>query len=219
MDDFQEFYRSTYATLGVRLSKKDRMGLSRLRAAEKRLGVVLPQALKDYYLVAGRETRFNCAFERLLPPDEWFIDDGKLVFMEENQIVVLWGVPAATEDLNDPPVYIGGNNEKIDWGKEQNRCSVFLAVMLHYQAISGWIHFGAEARVSKALGKKLKSQWSFVGEVNGLSAYNRPGQFICHLKWEDGWRIFVGAVSPQLLELIAEELNIVWDALYAPPPK
>jgi hypothetical protein len=212
MDDFQKLYRSTYATLGYELSEKDCMSLPVIQDAEKRLGVVLPRALKDYYLVAGQETRFNTAYERLLPPAEWFIDDGKLAFMEENQVVVLWGVPAVTENLEDPPVYQGVNNDTIEWHKEHDRCNVFLTVMLHWQAVFGAaMPFGSEASAPEALGSELKRQWSFVGEVNGLSAYNRPGQVICHLKWEDEWRIFAGAVSKELMVSMAEELNLVWE--------
>ncbi|MGO9114246.1 MAG: hypothetical protein ACLP9L_33950 [Thermoguttaceae bacterium] len=49
-------------------------------------------ALRDYYLVAGRERRFNCCLNRLLPPQEWLVDKHRLIFMEENQAVLSWGV-------------------------------------------------------------------------------------------------------------------------------
>ncbi len=64
-------------------------------------------ALRDDYLCAGRERRFNHVFNRLLPPQEWFIDQGQLVFMEVNQSVVFWGIALEAEMIDDPPIFQG----------------------------------------------------------------------------------------------------------------
>jgi hypothetical protein len=77
--------------------------------AEKRLGVRLPGSLKEYYLVAGREKRINQLHNRLLPPEKLRIDSERLVFMEENQWVVYWGVPAVRETEPDAAVFQGVN--------------------------------------------------------------------------------------------------------------
>jgi Uncharacterized conserved protein (DUF2293) len=95
MSDFRDHYRRTYADLGRSLTPRDGNADSRIEAGEKRLGVRLPKALRDYHRVAGREHRFNGIFDRLLAPHEWFVDAGKLVFMEENQAVVLWATTIA----------------------------------------------------------------------------------------------------------------------------
>ncbi len=81
--DCRSFYLCAYENLGYRLMKRDGVSRRAIEAAEKRLGVAAPNSLTDYYAVAGRERRFNCCFNRLLPPDEWFVDGNRLVFMEK----------------------------------------------------------------------------------------------------------------------------------------
>jgi hypothetical protein len=204
-------FEKTYASLGRRLTSRDAMPLSRIRAAEKRLGCLVPKALRDYCSVAGNETDFNTIFNRLLPPDEWFIDHQRLVFMEENQAVVLWGVPAMSRESDDPAVYQGVNDSEIKWFKEHQRCSVFLKVMLHWHgAFGGALPITSTAFASVALRKKLKREWKFVGEVNHMQAFAKAGKTVCHLKWDDGWRVFAGAVSKTKLEEIAHELPLTW---------
>lgn len=208
---YSTHYRHVYSRLGHRLTSGDSMSKTRIRTAEHRLGTVVPAALREYYLVAGRETRFNCAFNRLLPPEEWFLDRRRLIFMEENQTVVLWSVPAGDEPVQDCPVFLGVNGERIVWRKEHNHCSVFLAVMLHWQAaFAGGLPVTSTAYASLGLRRTLRKSWDFVGEVNRMQAYVRPGQSICHLKWDDGWRVFAGASTDVELNNIAGELGLTW---------
>jgi hypothetical protein len=61
--------------------------LQTIQKAEQRLGVRLPQALRDYYLKVGWH-RLNRIHNRRLSPKNIFVDNGCLVFMEENQVVV-----------------------------------------------------------------------------------------------------------------------------------
>ena len=66
------------------------------------------------------------------------------------------------------------------------QCSIFLLVMLHWEATFG----GAMTHVSTAvvnpqLVEGLDQNWSFVGEVRGMKAYNQPGLAVCFLKWDD----------------------------------
>src|SRR5215469_14194881 len=131
MSDFRDLYRRTYARLGRPLTPRDGNADSRIEVGEKKLGVRLPQALREYYRVAGRERRFNGIFNRLYAPHEWFVDADKLVFLEENQAVVLWATTASPEPGDDPPAYQGVNGEPIEWHVEHQHLSVFLIVMLH----------------------------------------------------------------------------------------
>src|SRR5262249_26178212 len=97
MINFQDQYRRAYESLGHPLTHREGRSQTRIRAVERRLGVHLPKALRDYYLVAGTERRFNQIFNHLYAPEEWFIDGEKLVFMEENQAVVLWATVTSLE--------------------------------------------------------------------------------------------------------------------------
>jgi hypothetical protein len=58
--------------------------------------------------------------------------------------------------------------------------------------------------------KWLQRDWNFVGEVNRMQAFSKPGKAVCHLKWDDGWRLFAGAVTQQGLDETAQELGIKW---------
>src|SRR5262245_18525524 len=127
-DVFNQQYRSIFETVGYQLTAEDGTPASDIHSAEQRLGNAVPDALRSYYLVAGAERNFNIVHNHLLPPADWSIDQGKLIFMEENQVVVVWGVKATGEPGANPPVYQGvnANDELIYWYKEQDRCSVFL---------------------------------------------------------------------------------------------
>jgi len=99
MDNFAERLNSTFATLVRPLTPEDGQSEMSISDPETRLGLKLPAVLRDYYLLAGRFDRFNRAHNELRRPDEWSVDGGKLVFLEENQCVVFWGVEACTEAL------------------------------------------------------------------------------------------------------------------------
>ncbi|HWO62854.1 MAG TPA: SMI1/KNR4 family protein [Umezawaea sp.] len=75
-----------------------------LDAAEARLGVRLPAALREAYRLFGRREDLTCNQDRLLPPDKLVVEQGLLLFREENQWVAHWGVPVEDLDQDDPRV-------------------------------------------------------------------------------------------------------------------
>lgn len=211
MVDFQEHYRRVFTTLGRPLMPQDGVTHEDIEAAEKRLGLTAPQALRDYYLVAGRAEDFNCVFERLLPPHASFADAGHLVFMEENQRVVFWGTIANSRNT-DPPASQAANGAAIVWHEAHKHCSIFLSVMLHWQAaFGGAMPYGDTALVDAGLVNVLDQDWSFAGEVNDMRAYNQPGKAACFLKWQDDWRVFAGASTALHLDEMAADLVVRWD--------
>lgn len=202
--------------MGYRLTVRDGRAESRIAAAEKRLGVGVPKALRDYYLVAGGERRFNHIFDRLLAPSEWFVDSGHLVFMEENQAVVFWGTVATADPAPDPPVFQGVNGDPIEWYQEHEKCSVFLLVTLHWHgAFGGAMRWADTAAVDPQLVRHLDRHWRFAGEVNAMRAYNRPGQAVCFLQWDDSWRVFGGTSTKDGLAEMAKDLGLEWDGYAA----
>jgi hypothetical protein len=138
MASFKKYYQGIYSTFGYPLTERDGVSANVMSAAERRLGVRVPAALRDYYAVAGRARRFNTSLNRLLRPSHWCIERQRLIFLEENQKVFWWGVSTRNPRLDDPPVSQGINDDPIVWDRPDHRlCSVFLAVMLHYQAVEG----------------------------------------------------------------------------------
>jgi len=59
----QEDYRRAFEKLGHPLTARDAIPPGELTKAEKKLGVQLPAALRDYYLVAGRDGQAICVLE------------------------------------------------------------------------------------------------------------------------------------------------------------
>ncbi|MGH3243257.1 MAG: hypothetical protein ACRDNL_22960 [Spirillospora sp.] len=80
--------------------------LSDRTAAEQRLGLRLPAALREAYALFGRRRDLHSNHDQLLSPDEFSVDDRKeaLVFREENQGAAFWGVLLADLGKPDPPV-------------------------------------------------------------------------------------------------------------------
>ena len=102
----------------------------RVAAAQQRLGLTLPLALTVYYAVAG-EHWLTTHHNRLLFPEELYIREGHLVIMEENQVIVSWGLPLATlsPSAADPLVELRSDS----WYSEGLGVSRFLMKMWNFQ--------------------------------------------------------------------------------------
>ena len=189
--NFRDLYRSIYSRFGFPLEPNHGIGAADLDATEKVNGIALPRALREYYEVAGREEHFNSAHNRIHAPCDWRVDGDRLVFMEENQGVVLWS--ASLNSADDPTVWQAFNDDKLEWFEECERTSVFLAVMLHYQAVQGGMSFVGMSYLPDDMDESLESgRWTCFGTVNRLTAYSRDGQVVCT---EPEMGLMVGANS------------------------
>ena len=135
--------------------------------------------------------------------------------MEENQAVSLWGVSTRNSEADDPPVSQGFNDDAIAWQLEHRRCSIFMAVMLHYQAVCGGFPFCATGDApDKSDYRFEKHGWTHYGEVNSLMAYSRQNQVVClapfSLPFMDKvtFTVSIGAQSKGNLQAIAKELGV-----------
>ena len=82
---FKTYYRDRFREIfGAPPKPGDGLGKTDVRAALARANLVIPAALLDYYIVAGRHP-VNRDHDRFRPIEglEWMGD--KLVFLEENQ--------------------------------------------------------------------------------------------------------------------------------------
>ncbi|SCF93237.1 SMI1/KNR4 family protein [Streptomyces sp. Ncost-T10-10d] len=79
-----------------------------LAVAEERLGVRLPAALREAYLLFGRRRDLISNHDMLLSPAELHVDDAKeaLVFRHENQGAASWGILLDSLQDDDPAVFI-----------------------------------------------------------------------------------------------------------------
>lgn len=211
MPDHSERYRAVFARIARPLTPEDGVPEVVVAEHEARLGIRLPESLRAYYLVAGRFDRFNLAHNRLLRPDQWERDGDKLIFFEENQCVVFWGIDASAEPAGDPAVYQGPNvrGEPIEWYAEAERCSDFLLVTLHYQAVCGAYEFIGMAEAPAEVAEAAVAGWDFVGRDQELRAYSRDGGVVCLLESDGAWQIQVGGRDEPAFEGIEDDLRRV----------
>jgi hypothetical protein len=127
-----KYRRTLHTILGRPVGKGDSLPERRLARAEKRLGMTLPAAIRDYYLVAGAAIE-NREHNRLFTPEELLVEDGRLLFMEENQAVVHWGVPLRSKRRADPEVWQRVNGDQAEWYSEQMAFSLFIVKNLAWQ--------------------------------------------------------------------------------------
>lgn len=123
---FNTYYRERFREIFGAAPKPDEgLGDDAVRAGLWRVNLVIPTALFDYYSLAGRHW-INENHDRLRPIAEleWMGD--KLVFLDENQCVVFWGVDRSDLEKTDPIVWQGVNGDSIEWYQEGRRLSRFL---------------------------------------------------------------------------------------------
>jgi hypothetical protein len=214
---FNQYYRTLFSTFGYPLTERSGISPELVAAAERRLGVKCPASLRDCYFVAGRERRFGACHNRLLAPQQWNIDKRRLIFMVENQAVVWWGVSTRNPDSDDPPVSQGVNDDPIPWVPEHRKCSVFLAVMLHHQAVNGGFRFYGKADApDKSDYRFQENGWIYYGEVNSLKAYSRANQAVCltppgFLPFMQKISVLAGAKTKAGLQVIADDLGLTFE--------
>lgn len=92
----------------VPLADGDGFAEDELQAAERRLGLRLPDAVRELYALLGRRDDLTSNQDALLPPRRLGFDDSgqALVFRVENQGCAQWGIPVHGLHLPDPPVLL-----------------------------------------------------------------------------------------------------------------
>ena len=89
---------------------------STLSAAEERLSLRLPAALREWYGESAGNRRVWSEQDDLLPPEEVVLRDHHLAIMQECQAVVIWGIPRDNLDDPDPPIHqIEWNSLSSEW--------------------------------------------------------------------------------------------------------
>ena len=211
MPTFSQRLESTFALMARPLTPEDGEPEPSVAQAESRLGLRLPAVLRAYYRLAGRYDRFNRAHNRLRRPGEWSVDSGKLVFLEENQCVVVWGVEVSTSPEEDPPVYQGTiiRGRPTEWHREHESCSEFLLVILHLQAVYEGYAFLGGSEITPAALERFLTGWTPVGRIKELRALCREGGAACVLEDEGTSQLYVGGRTERAFQAIEAELEAV----------
>ncbi|MEU0628159.1 SMI1/KNR4 family protein [Streptomyces sp. NPDC005989] len=121
-----------------------------LDAAQARLGLPLPAALREAYQLLGLRSDLTDNQDSLLAPEDLYLDAdrGVLVFRVENQSCAYWGIRVTDLDQDDPPVVVRADLVRPtvgDWAAWLGRVSVaFVEIVLSEalcadEDLMGWV--------------------------------------------------------------------------------
>lgn len=215
--NYQQIIRKLY-----NLSEIENYGFSEadIAEAEKRLHISFPKSLRHYYLTLGKNKSINEPFNRLIPLNEIdFIDDKYLIFYEENQAVVLWGVNQPDLIKDNPSVYGSYNNEREEWFLDANTIEYFLLSMAYWNGALGGLTYCANTDISKELSKatisKIEQNWEEqVNITNQMLRFftNDYSEILIFTtdydKNVNG--LYIGSNNEKKYKNIIEELDIQW---------
>lgn len=118
--------------LGRNLIPAEGMLSDEISEKEKQLRIKFPPILKDYYLYLGNIPLFMDGCQLFIAP---YIYKGKLVFLEESQGAVYWGIDISDIDKDSIEVYqISSLDDDAEWKKEGLTLTDFLLLIMYYQA-------------------------------------------------------------------------------------
>ncbi|MFE4518504.1 SMI1/KNR4 family protein [Kitasatospora sp. NPDC056783] len=196
--------RGFAAYWGEPLGPGDGFTDAELDAAERRLGLRLPAALREAYRLFGRRADLTSSHDVLLTPEELHVLDGALVYRAENQGCMHWGVPLADLDREDPPTVA-----RLDLAdKSQERWEP-------------WEECFTTAAVTMAMMEKLledvelsdclESEEDLPGGFRELPALGR------NYRWHQGPEVLVGVLGEAWVAARARTPEAL-DALYEAAP-
>src|SRR5262245_16522833 len=94
MSFYQEYKTLVEPLLGRTLTPAD--------GCTVRSALRIPSALAEYYAAVGAIDLINCPHNRLLDPSVLQVEDGMVIFYEENQGVADWAIREVDLHLPDP---------------------------------------------------------------------------------------------------------------------
>ena len=217
VNEFWDEYRALVAQLYARpLSRRDGIPETRLIRAEKRLGFRLPGVLREFYWIAGKRDDLNCTFDQLLLPEELEVRDGRLVFFEENQKVVVWGLELGGAAGDDPMVYEAEPAEPLAWEATRGRLSDFLRMMAYWQGVNGGMPYSGIVVTNQTALEEALRLWPPVPLAcqawTEMRLLCRDGQALCVLEdAEGGLELFAAGRTKKDFLAIEKSLGLDWD--------
>ncbi|MCP4136517.1 MAG: SMI1/KNR4 family protein [bacterium] len=189
--------------LGRRIKNEEGISIAEIETVELELGLPIPPSLKEFYLRVGRIDLFTDGFEHFARPGELYIEDNKLIFLEENQSVLFWAV----DIQNHEKVYQTSNLEetgKTEWYEEDLGLHKFIELMIYFQCVmgdesyhqktSGGFEYCASLDIeeyeqndtAKLFISNLSKEWEQTVKGSGISIFWKEGSILSYLLDEEG---------------------------------
>jgi hypothetical protein len=164
--------------------------------------VGLPGPLRAYYLRFGENKVLANAQDRLRTPETLEIDDGHLVFWQENQDVYRVGVPLDARGQDDPPVFQRGSEAGGEWYPECGRLTDFMLRTFCCQATWGMLSQASTDWLGPDMFARVAARFPLIAPrepfEHELVAYAREGVAVC--TFPSNGELYVGAASDELIE-------------------
>ncbi|MEA9412524.1 hypothetical protein [Flavobacterium sp. PL02] len=173
--------------LGRSLTNNDGFDVETIENAETKLGQSIPVILKEFYITVGKLDIFMSSFQRFLKPEDLFYEDGKLVFLEENQMVCYWGV-----NITDTLVYQTQNIDNAIWNSEEILLSDFLQMIMYGQCAEGGYPFSGaiydmdQDELSEFIEEITTKDWQKVVDHNNWIIYENDRKLIWYFTDDNG---------------------------------
>lgn len=177
--------------LGRSLTNNDGFDVEIIKNAETKLGKAIPVILKELYITVGKLDIFMSSFQRFLKPEDLFYEDGKLVFLEENQKVCCWGVDKESKE-DDPLVYQVQNTDNAIWCSEEILLSDFLQMIMYGQCAEGGYTFSGaiydmdQDELQEFIEEITTNNWQKVVDHNNWIIYENDRKLIWYFTDDDG---------------------------------
>jgi hypothetical protein len=211
--DFRESYTGCLKTLGV--TRPVGLAEADVSAAEARLGVKLPSALRTFYLVTGAWD-LNFAHNRLLEPNELRWVNDRLVFYEENEKLAQWGIQRKELSRPDPVVAQGVRDRgRLQWFDEELSCSKFLVLMTYWQTLVGGLGFASVA-TTEGVFDAVKPGWVLQGNNGPMKIYAKQNSVLGVLydEEDDVTSLHAAALDLACLTAISDEYEeLPWEVI------
>lgn len=194
---------------------------SEIVALEKQLNIALPATLREYYLTLGRHEAINYSHNRLLQPggEIGFSPDEYLIFYEENQAVVYWGIKK--EDLSNANPSVYGNYSSADgnpnWYLELPNTEACLLMLAVYNGVLGGLKYNANYLESVNLDvvNYIKENWQHVEDISSTTQriYTRDYAEMISLSFDSEQNcsgIFIGTNDVARFDNMLDNLDVDW---------
>jgi hypothetical protein len=200
-----------------------RLGIAseRIAAAETRLGIVLPQPLKDFLAVAGGSRDLLSANYIFLPPEQLRVDGGHLIFCEQRQGLEDFGIAladlASLSEQWNPPVDVRPKG-RSDWLLgEEGKLSAFLLGMTAWQVALMQTETARCALPQKEL-KRLLDFFEPVGTPDVRVGSSRFGlldrkRSIVAAYYHTDEMLYVGTAHEDVLDELGEQAKLDLNSL------
>jgi hypothetical protein len=209
-DSYWEAFDSLVAQFYPALRPSDGLPRQAIASSELRLGIELPPVLVELYARCGHREDLLSSYEQLLPPERLRLEDGVLVFVEENQGVSKWGIRLVDAD---PAVERMDFTANPQWEPDHDRLSNFLISFVLWQAVNGGAPAGGVATTDSGLFRALSSWREFpIAGSHWTDArfFQRDEQLLCLLGTKEA-SVLAAARTPAALAALATAIGLDWD--------